>query len=200
MKKILFALIASVTALGGMSTASAADNEPGSAYIGAGLVGSRYSFDVPGATSSDDHSGNKASGKLFAGYNLDKTWAVEGGYTDFGSQSYNYALGGTAGRLESDSHTWYVAGKGTFPVNEQFNVFGKLGVARNHGSIDATGAAATAGLGGSGNKNALYASVGGEYSLNKNVALTLEYEHYGKNDIDQGRKTGAITAGVRYNF
>src|ERR1700756_4380070 len=105
MKKILFALIASATALGGMSTASAAANDPGSAYIGAGIVGSRYSFDVPGATSNDDHSGNKASGKLFAGYNFDKTFAVEGGYTDFGSQSYNYTLGGTAGRLESDSHS-----------------------------------------------------------------------------------------------
>jgi OOP family OmpA-OmpF porin len=200
MKKILFALIASATALGGMTSASAATNDPGTAYVGAGLVGSRYSFDVPGATSNDDHSGNKASGKLYAGYNFDKTFAIEGGYTNFGSQSYNYSVGGTAGRLESDSHSFYVAGKGTMPVNDQFNVFGKLGVSRNHGSIDATGAAATAGLGGSGNKTALYASIGGEYALNKNVSLSLEYEHYGKNDIDQGRKTGAITAGLRYNF
>lgn len=204
MKKILFALIASASALGGLgiaSTASAADNQAGTAYIGAGIVGSRYSFDVPGATSGDDHSGDKASGKLFAGYNFDKTWAIEGGYTDFGSKGYNYtAANGTAGRLESDSHSFYVAGKGTMPVNEQFNVFGKLGVSRNHGSVDATGAAATAGLGGSGNKSALYASIGGEYAVAKNVAVSLEYEHYGKNDIDQGRKTGAITAGLKYNF
>lgn len=200
MKKILFALIASASALGGISTASAATNDPGTAYIGAGVVGSRYSFDVPGAVSGDDHSGNKASGKLFAGYNFDKNWAIEGGYTDFGSQSYNYTVNGNSGRLESDSHSFYVAGKGTMPINEQFNVFGKLGAARNHGSIDATGAAATAGLGGSGNKTSLYASVGGEYALNKNVSLSVEYEYYGKNEIDQGRKNGALTAGLRYNF
>ena len=75
---------------------------------------------------------------------------------------------------------------------------GKLGAARNHNSVDATGDAA--GLNGSGSKTALYASVGGEYLLNKNVSFSLEYENYGKNDIDVGRKPGAITAGVRYNF
>lgn len=195
MKKILFALIASATALSGV-TAHAAD--AGTAYVGAGLVGSRYNFDVPNSSSTDDHSGNRLSGKIFAGYNIDKTWAVEGGYTDFGSQSYNYTLNGANGHLESDSHSFYVAGKASMPVNEQFSVFGKLGASSNHNGVSATGAAA--GLGGGGNKTALYASVGGEYAVNKNVSLSLEYEHYGKNDNDLGRKTGAITGGLRYNF
>jgi OOP family OmpA-OmpF porin len=42
--------------------------------------------------------------------------------------------------------------------------------------------------------------VGAEYAINKNVKVSLEYENYGKNDIDQGRKSGAATAGLRYNF
>ena len=45
-----------------------------------------------------------------------------------------------------------------------------------------------------------YASVGAEYAVNKNVKVSLEYENYGKNDIDTGRKSGAVTAGVRYAF
>lgn len=195
MKKILLALLASATALTGV-TAYAAD-DGGTAYIGAGIVGSRYKFDVPNTTGGDD-SGNKASGKVFAGYNFDKTWAVEGGYTDFGSQTYNYSLNSTAGSIESDAHSFYLAGKGSVPINEQFSMFGKLGVSRNHNSIAATGAAAA--YGSSGNKNALYASVGAEYALNKNVSLSLEYENYGKNDNDLGRKNGAITGGLRYNF
>jgi OOP family OmpA-OmpF porin len=195
MKKILFALIASATALTGV-TAHAAD--AGTAYVGAGIVGSRYSFDVPNAVSSDGHSGNKASGKIFAGYNIDKTFAVEGGYTDFGSKSYNYSVAGANGHLESDSHSFYVAGKASTPINEQFSVFGKLGAARNHSSVAATGIAS--GYANSGNKTALYASIGGEYALNKNVSLSLEYEHYGKTESDLGRKTGAITGGLRYNF
>src|SRR5471030_3189868 len=188
MKKILFAMIAGATALSGISAANAAD--AGTAYIGAGVVGSHYDIKVPGAVSGDDNNGDKATGKVFAGYNIDKTWAVEGGYTDGAT--------GAAGSIHTDAHSLYLAGKGTLPINDQFNVFGKLGAARNHNSVDATGDAA--GLNGSGSKTALYASVGGEYLLNKNVSLSLEYENYGKNDIDVGRKTGAITAGVRYNF
>lgn len=198
MKKILFAMIASATALTGISSAQAAD--AGTAYVGAGVVGSHYDIKVPGAVSGDDDNGNKATGKVFAGYNFDKTWAVEGGYTDFGSKGYNYTNGATGapGSIHTDAHSLYVAGKGTMPINDQFAVFGKLGAARNHNSVDAVGDAA--GLGGSGSKTALYASVGGEYALNKNVSLSLEYENYGKTDIDLGRKTGAVTAGVRYNF
>ncbi len=70
-------------------------------------------------------------------------------------------------------------------------------MARNHNEVETTGLAAVSG---SENKTALYASVGAEYALNKNVKVSLEYENYGKSDIDQGRKSGAVTAGLRYNF
>jgi OOP family OmpA-OmpF porin len=196
MKKILFALVASAAALGGTSAYAADD--AGTAYIGAGVVGSHYKFDVPNTTTSSDRSGDKATGKIFAGYNIDKTWAVEGGYTDFGSKAFNYTdATGAAGRIESDAHSFYLAGKGSWPVNEQVALFGKLGVARNHNSVDTSGVASVSG---GNNKNALYASVGAEYAINKNVKVSLEYENYGKNDIDVGRKNGAITAGLRYNF
>jgi OOP family OmpA-OmpF porin len=196
MKKILFAIAASAAALAG-SSAYAAD-DAGTAYIGAGVVGSRYEFNAPGtAVSADNHSGYKAAGKIYGGYNIDSTWAVEAGYADFGKKSYNYSVGGVPGGLNTDAHSYYVAGKGTWPVNQQIALFGKLGVARNHNEVETTGLAA---VGGSENKTALYASVGAEYAVNKNVKVSLEYENYGKSDIDQGRKPGAITAGLRYNF
>jgi len=199
MKKTLIALIATAAALGG-SAAYAQNNTQdaaGTGYVGVGIVGNHYKFDVPGATSSDSDSGNKAAGKIYGGYNIDQTWAVEAGYTDFGSRSYNYTVNGNAGGLHTDSHSFYVAGKGTWPVAQDVAVFGKLGVARNHNSVDTSGIASVSG---SDNKNALYASVGAEYAVNKNVKVSLEYENYGKNDIDVGRKSGAITAGLRYNF
>ncbi|MHA4868811.1 outer membrane beta-barrel protein [Duganella sp. PWIR1] len=200
MKKILYALVASAAALGG--TAAYAQNTQdaaGTAYIGAGVVGSRYDFDSAGAgaVSGDKQSGNKAGGKVYGGYNIDSTWAVEAGYTDFGKRSYNYTRSGAAGGINTDAHSYYVAGKGTWPVAQDFAVFGKLGVARNHNEVTTSGIASVSG---SDNKTALYASVGGEYAINKNVKVSLEYENYGKNDIDTGRKAGAITAGLRYNF
>ena len=61
MKKILFALIASAATLAGTS-AYAADfgDDAGSGYVGAGVLGSRYKFDVPNAVSSSGNSGTKA--------------------------------------------------------------------------------------------------------------------------------------------
>lgn len=190
MNKILIALIATA------STLSIAHAE--GAYVGAGVIGSRHTFDVPGANSTDSNSGNKLSGKIFGGYNLDKTWSLEGGYADFGNSSYSYTNpSGANGHLDASSHSFYGAAKGTVPLNEQFGLFGKLGVARNHASVSGTGAAAS--LTQTNDKTDLYAAVGGEYNLNKNVALTLEYERFGKNN-DLGNKASAISAGARYNF
>ncbi|WP_038500997.1 outer membrane beta-barrel protein [Janthinobacterium agaricidamnosum] len=193
MKKILFALIASATTLtAGMSMAHAEG-----AYAGVGVTASRYKFDVPNVASGDDHSGTKAAGKLFAGYDFNQTWAVEGGYEDFGSRDYNFTQnGGATGSVSTASHGFYVAGKATMPVNDQVGVFGKLGVARNHDSISGSGAAA--GLSGD-NKTGLYASVGAQYAINKNVSLTAEVEHFGQS-ADQGHKSTALSLGARYNF
>ncbi|MYM33068.1 outer membrane beta-barrel protein [Duganella sp. FT50W] len=201
MKKIIFALVASAAALSGTAAYAQSNTQDaaGTAYIGAGVVGSRYNFDAAGdgSQSGDNKTGSKAAGKIYGGYNIDNTWAVEAGYTDFGKRSYNYTQGGAAGGINTDAHSYYVAGKGTWPVARDFAVFGKLGVARNHNEVTTSGVAS---LNGSDNKTALYASVGGEYAINKNVKVSLEYENYGKSDIDTGRKAGAVTAGLRYNF
>jgi OmpA-OmpF porin, OOP family len=130
---------------------------------------------------------------------LNKNFAVEGGYTDFGSSDYNYSVGSAAGHIDSKSHAFYLAGKGSMPINQQLSVFGKLGVAYNKNEVHGTGLAAPYAVG-DGNRTNLYASVGGEYALNEKVSLSLEYEHYGKNGIDQGRKKGAVSLGARYNF
>ena len=137
MNKILFALIASVTALSSVSIAHAEG-----AYAGVGVGAARYKFDVPNAVSSDDHSSTEPAGKVFGGYEFDKMFGVEAGYTNFGSKSYSFTQGGVPGSIDTDSHSFYVAGKAAMPVNEQVSVFGKLGASRNHNGISGTGAAA----------------------------------------------------------
>ncbi|MES2742268.1 MAG: outer membrane beta-barrel protein [Pseudomonadota bacterium] len=190
MKKALIALIASGAALSSVSAYAQ------SAYMGAGVTASRYKFDVPNATSADDHSGYKSAGKIFGGYDIDKTWGVEAGYTDFGSKDYSYTANGGNGRIETDSHAFYLAGKASMPINEQASVYGKLGAARNHDGVSGSGAAA--GLSGE-SKTGLYASVGAQYAINQNVSLIAEYEHYGKSS-DYGRKSSALSFGAKYNF
>jgi OOP family OmpA-OmpF porin len=191
MKKILFTLIASTAALSGVSHAQ-------SAYVGAGVTASEYKFDVPNATSSGNRSGTQAAGKVFAGYDFDKTWAVEGGYMDFGSRDYSYTntRNGQGGNINTDSSAFYVAGKATMPINQQVSVFGKLGVIENRDKVRSSGDAA--GLRGENNTN-LYASVGAQYAINQQVSLTAEVEHTGKSN-GYGRDSNAVSLGARYNF
>ena len=191
MKKILFAMIASVTAVAGMSAAHA-----DGAYVGAGVTVNRYNFDVPDATSAGNHSGYQAGGKIYAGYDIDKTWAVEGGYADFGSKDYNYITSAGGGGVKSDSHGYYLAGKATMPVSDKLGVFGKLGVARVNTGLTGTGL--STGITGD-NKTGVYASVGAQYAINEKVSLTAELEHFGKS-ADQGNKATGLALGARYNF
>ena len=192
MTKILFAMIASVSAMSAMSAAHAEGP-----YVGVGVTANRYDFNVPGATSADNHSGAKAGGKFFAGYDLNQTWAVEGGFADFGSKDYSYVNGaGAGGNVKSDSHGYYLAGKATMPVTDKVGVFGKLGVAKVKNSLSGTGL--STGISGN-DKTGVYASVGAQYAINEKVSLTAEVEHFGKS-ADQGHKATGLAVGARYNF
>lgn len=191
MKKTLVTMIAAAATLSGVSLAHAEG-----AYVGVGVAVSRYDFNVPNAVSSDDHSGTRTAGKLFGGYEFDKTWGVEAGYADFGSKGYSFTLAGAPGHFDTNSHAYYVAGKATAPVNAQLGVFGKLGLSRNRDGASGSGVAA--GISGD-SKTALYASVGAQYAINKNVSLTAELEHYGKGGNFE-RKASALAFGARYSF
>ena len=194
MKNTILALVASAAAFGAV-TAHAADGTP---YVGVGAVSSEHRYNLNNDSSSGDRKSDEWGGKFFAGYQINPNWAVEAGYTDFGKSDYAYTVNGLNGRAEADAKSFYLAGKASYPVANNVNVFGKLGVAHNKNDVTATGLAAS--YNGDSSRNSLYASVGAEYAINEKVALSLEYEHYGKNDIDVGRRKGAVTLGARYSF
>jgi OOP family OmpA-OmpF porin len=195
MKKLILALMTTAGALGAISAAHAEDMKP---YVGVGAVSSEHKYNLANDTSNGDRKSNEWGGKIYGGLQLDKTWGVEAGYTDFGKSSYDYSVAGVNGHIDSKSKSFYVAGKGSLPVNDQFSVFGKLGLAHNKNDVNGTGLAAA--VNGDDSKTGVYAAVGGEYAINQKVALTAEYEHYGKNDIDQGRRKGAFSLGARFSF
>jgi OOP family OmpA-OmpF porin len=173
MKKLIVALIAGAAA---MSAAQAQDTytQP-HAYAGVGVNTAKNK-------QSDDY---KLGGKIYGGYQVNQTWAAEAGYTDFGD--HNAAGGKTKG------NGYYVAGKATMPINEQFSAYGKLGVQHSERKFQSnlvnvkdtdTGA---------------YGALGVEYKLNQQVALTAEYERYGKTK-DIGAKADVFTVGANYKF
>ncbi|MYN01272.1 outer membrane beta-barrel protein [Pseudoduganella sp. DS3] len=194
MKKIAFALITSALALGAASV-QAQELKP---YVGVGVVSSQHKYNAANDTTNGDRKSNEWGGKIYGGVQLDKTWGVEAGYTDFGKSDYSYTVGGANGRIESDAKSFYLAGKGSFPINQQLSMTGKLGVAHNKNDVNATGLAVA--YRGDSSRNALFAAVGAEYAFTDKLSGVVEYEHYGKNDNEQGRRKGAVNLGVKASF
>ncbi len=182
MKKLIFAAIATVTMMG------AAHAEGG--YIGAGITSTKQ------VAGGGDY---KAGAKIFGGVELDKMWGVEAGYTDF--RSATYTSPGLLTPTTTKGHAFYVAGKGTMPLNDQFSLFGKLGVAnvKAERTTAGSGLPVIASLTGSESKTGAYAAIGAQYNLSKQVALTAEYERYGQSR-SYGAKPDAFTVAAKYSF
>lgn len=185
MKKLIFALIAGATA---MTAAQAQSPAP---YIGLGVASSDHNFKIGG--SDFDGDGYKPSLKVFGGVDITPMWGVEAGYTDLRKAEYDYSIGNNKFTGSTEGKRAYVAGKGTMPVNEMVSLYGKLGV--GYSKVDST----SSNLNYKESDTGVYAGVGAQYNINKQVALTLEYERYGKSK-DFGAKADAITVGARYNF
>ncbi|GAB3402401.1 outer membrane beta-barrel protein [Massilia agilis] len=192
MKKLVFALIASAAVAGAaqaQTTTTTTDAPRG--YVGLGVATADHDYSLSGVTDKD---GYKASAKVFGGYEFNKTFGVEAGYTDFGKSDFSFSNASGTGNGRSDGHAAYIAGKATAPLNDQFAVYGKLGVENSHRFYNTT-----TGLSGSSNDTGVYGAVGLQYNLTKEVSLTAEYERYGKSK-DFGAKADVWTVGARYNF
>jgi OOP family OmpA-OmpF porin len=191
MKKLIFALIAGITAVGAAQAQTTAPR----GYVGVGVATADHDYKLGNAGVSGVNSdGYKASAKIFGGYELDQRWGVEAGYTDFRSSDFNYTQAGVAGRGSSDGYGTYIAAKMNAPINDQFSAYGKLGVAYSKRSLSTN-----TGLNYDNHDTGVYAGAGVEYKLNQNVALNAEYERYGKTK-DFGAKADVWTVGVKYSF
>ena len=82
--------------------------------------------------------------KLFGGYQVNRNFAVEGGYADLGQAAIPGAV--------LDTSAWFAHAVGILPINEQFGLFGKLGLAMVEtdttgiGTLDSTSPAFGLGL------------------------------------------------------
>ena len=188
MKKLIFAVIAGVTAIG------AAQAQAPSTYIGLGVATSDHNFNA-GSGISSDPEGYKPSAKIFGGVDLSPTWAVEAGYTDIRKADHSFSVAGVPGTATTDGNRSYLAAKATRAINDKFSVYGKLGVGYSKVNVTSATPFAT----GSDSKTEAYGALGGQYNINEKVALTAEYERYGKQK-DFGAKADAITVAAKYNF
>jgi OOP family OmpA-OmpF porin len=159
-----------------------------------------------GATNVGSSWGNSDLGwKAQLGYQFNRNFAVEGGYIDLGKVNYNaaYTQGAATGDYKVDG--WNIAGLGIFPLDNNFSVFGKLGVVDARVTADLYGSE----LGGIGNGS--YGDsrwrpeygIGGMYNLTKDTALRVEYEQI--NGVGASNTTGQanvdlVSLGLSHRF
>jgi OmpA-OmpF porin, OOP family len=188
----LIAAVALATASFGAHAAKADDIA--GPYIGASL-GASY-FDTQGVAAlpvGSDKGGVAA--RVYGGYQLSENFGVQVGWTTLRRLEANYV--GSVGTIKqtASGRSLYVAGTGRLPLGESFALTGKAGISFGKASGTNTLSAADSLIG---SKRSLMVGFGGEYRLNRDIALTVDYERYGK--LSNKLSAAALFAGARFSF
>jgi OOP family OmpA-OmpF porin len=159
-------------------------------YVGGSIGNSRTDFSsadyqagVAGVSETTDK--NSLAGRLLLGYNFNKNWALEGAYSYLGRPQYHYTTATNKAVALLDQDAWSFAVKGTVPVNDRFDLFGRLGLTYNRARLDFRdpGAAVFGPPGSfssSHNNSSALLGLGMEFKIDRNTGIRAEYENYGR--------------------
>lgn len=131
--------------------------------------------------------------KVQLGYELNRYFAVEGGYVDLGKAKYAATFTGGSDAVEFTARGWNIDAIGSIPLGQDFSLFGKAGLinAKKEVSFTATGAASLS----SGKVSATNWKptwgIGANYNVSKNVSLRGEFERFSK--LGHNNSTGDST-------
>lgn len=207
--------IAAAVALACLSSVALAQSKMGADagwYVGGHVGRSTTDFNgtdfpsVAGASrTTEEHD---TAWKLLLGYNFDQNWALEGFYADMGDTKVKYSnlTDGSIppvtanGEFRMRNDSWGLAVKGTIPVHQQWDIYGRLGWTYNRSEMNASFTAAggwlpgavSTGWGADENRSDVLLGVGVEWKPQKNWGIRAEYENYGEfgNKLDNYTDTG----------
>ncbi|MFL6708109.1 MAG: outer membrane beta-barrel protein [Massilia sp.] len=186
-----FILAAAITLVCG--AAAAAPAAPASNfYVGAGVGQSEQKYSIEGMNAKD----NETAFLINGGYKFNQNVALEIGYTSFGKLEESVPNAS----LSIEPKSFYAAVVGTYPINEQFAVFGKLGAARTRTTLSVSLNGVSDSV--KNNDNSVLVGIGASYAVTSNVDITLEYLNFGKVAKADGDsiKASQITLGARFSF
>lgn len=130
--------------------------------------------------------------KAYVGHQFNPTFGIEGGYVWLGE--IDTPLSGIVASTKVRSI--YLAGTATAPLNAQFSLFGKLGVAHHRVEYGVFGD-----YGDTESTNRAFAGVGVAYAFTPTVSGVLEYDHFGRASKDGFRiKANLLSVGIRASF
>lgn len=166
------------------------------AYIGANVGRTEQKVNVDAGSLTDNATGFK----LYGGYDFTKNFGAEAGYVHFGKGEVSATDSVNTVSISGKPKALYLAVTGTLPLNDQFSLFAKAGVARNSTKVTGTinGVSESEKL----KRTSAMFGLGAAYNVTKNVALVAEYENFGKVIKEDGvsLKANIISIGARYKF
>ena len=190
----IHALALAVLSLSG-AAANAADNVAGKGlYVGAALGRGSFGAKELGLPKVGSDEVSQAA-KLYGGYHLNDTWGVEAGYARLGKVSESLVVGGNTVAQSGTARSLYVAGTGRMPLSSSFTLNGKAGL--SFGKVSGTNLLpASADM--TGSKRSFMYGVGVEYAMAPGVALTADFDHFGK--VSGQVHGNMLSAGVRFSY
>lgn len=167
-------------------------------YVGGQAGWTKFKADYQD-TSSVSYKDTAFIGGLYAGYEFDMDqffFAVEGDY-NFGDAKK------TEGTVEYKRGKLYgISGLIGMPVNQDFDLYGRVGWARTKFTYDDSAATKE-----TSNENGYSLGVGGRYHLTDQMGVRLEYRYNGYSkfkfdgiDVDNKNKEHMLTVGLQYSF
>jgi OOP family OmpA-OmpF porin len=183
-------------------------------YGGANVGRSMATIDDPrinagllngGFTSSTIVDDDRSTGyKIFGGYQINKNFAVEGGYFDLGKFGYT-ATTVPAGTLNGNIKLrgLNLDLVGTVPLTEKFSVFGRAGLnyAQARDSFTGTGAVQVTNPNPSKNDTNYKFGLGLQYAFTDALAMRVEAERYRINDaVGNKGHIDLVSVGLIYRF
>jgi OOP family OmpA-OmpF porin len=171
-------------------------------YIGGSFGQSEADVDCAGTTSCDD---TDTSWKIFAGYHINRNFAIEAGYGNLGDVKFATPafpiLGLPALDFKIETSVWEVVGIGSFPIADRFSLFGKVGLYGADTDIEIS----SPGLGSASDSDDnvdLTFGFGARYDFTRNFGVRGEWQRYsdvkagdlGKSDVD------VMSVGIVFRF
>lgn len=192
-----FALADDTGWYGGLSIGQSGANID-SARIASNLLGA--GFAASAVTSDDSDTGYK----LFAGYKVNRNFALEGGYFDlgrFGFAATTVPAGTLNGNIKLSGLNLDVVG--ILPINEKFSAFGRAGLnyAEARDSFSGTGAVVVLNPNPSKREANYKFGAGFQYDFTQSLGMRVEAERYRINDA-AGSKSDVdlLSLGLVYRF
>lgn len=193
MKKLTTIIATLLTSLATICVANAAKE---GTYIGGGLGGSTIDARVSNAWETNKNTVSGLGGRVFAGYNFNKNFGLEGNYAKYANQKTTNNFGTT---LTKELDVVTLVGKVYLPLGDTFNLYGLAGAAEK---FETNKSRNILGMKSDTSHRVLRPTygVGANLDITNHVTTSVEYSRIQGHNTTSSPNSDMITVNLAYNF